>query len=130
MRFTLFSLALLLLLFVAPPSLAATQVCKDGVKATIEGEIRGWSDAGSRLWVMIDDTSWDCAHFVIAVNIAQEKACQPGGHGRATGILTRHDPRNMDGAWNLTDDGSGKGPGFTSSFSCSGPQADDARPKP
>ena len=40
MRYALLLLALFLLP-VAPPAHAATQACKEGVKATIEGEIRG-----------------------------------------------------------------------------------------
>lgn len=118
-----------LLLLVTPHAHAATQACKDGVKATIEGEIRGWADGNDRLWVTIDDTSWDCLQFVIAVKKTEAKSCQPGGHGRATGIMTLHDRRNMDGSWNLTDDGPGKGPGLTSSFYCGGPRAEDVRPK-
>jgi len=124
-------LFVLLLPFMAvPPAHAAAQVCKEGVKGTIEGEIRSWADMNDRVWVAIDDPSWNCIQFVIAVKKAQAKACQPLGHGRATGIMTRHDRRNIDGSWTLTDEGSGgHGPGLTSSFSCGGPRAEDSKPK-
>jgi hypothetical protein len=114
----------------APPALAAAKACKEGVKATIEGEIRGWVDGNDRLWVTIDDTSWNCVEFVIAVDMAQKKTCLPGGHGRATGIMSRDDKRNQKRGWTLTDEGSGgKGKGMTSSFSCEAPQAENLKPK-
>jgi|SRR6516165_3613750 hypothetical protein len=120
----------LVLCLAASPALAAQKACKEGVKGTIEGEIRGWVDGSNdRLWVTIDDTGWDCVRFVIAVDKAQKKKCLPGGHGRATGIMTLHDKRNVEGSWSLTDVGPGKGKGMTSSFSCGGPRAEDLIPK-
>jgi hypothetical protein len=119
-----------LLLLAMPQAHAATQACKDGVKATIEGEIRSWVLNKDRVWVTIDDTDWSCVQFIIAVKKAQANACQPGGHGRATGIMALHDGRNQNRGWTLTDEGAGgKGPGLTSSFSCGGPRAEDQKPK-
>ncbi len=120
MRFTLFSLALLLLLS-APHAHAATKDCKEGVKATIEGEVREMSDAGNRIWLYVDDYSWDCAHIYVVVTRAQAKPCMAHGHARATGTLTRKDKHNMEGFWSLTDESAGKGPRMTKTFSCTGP---------
>jgi len=121
----------LLPLLAMPQAHAATQACKDGIKATVEGEIRGWTDGtNDRLWVTIDDTGWDCVEFVIAVPKTQKETCQPLGHGRATGIMSAHDKRNMNRGWTITDEGSGgKGKGMTSSFSCGAPRAEDLKPK-
>ena len=128
-RFRHFLWLPLVLCVATSPALAAQKACKDGVKATIEGEIRGWVDANDRLWVTIDDTAWDCVEFVIAVDKTQEKTCLPGGHGRATGIMTKHDRHNLDRGWTLTDNGPGKGKGMTSSFTCGAPRAEDLIPK-
>src|SRR6516165_9823010 len=129
-RFRHFLWLPLVLCVATSPAHAAQKACKDGVKATIEGEIRGWVDGNDRLWVTIDDPSWNCVQFVIAVKKAQAKACRPLGHGRATGIMTEHDKRNQQRGWTLTDEGSGgKGSGLTSSFSCGAPQAEDLKPK-
>jgi len=124
-------LSLIPLCLTATPALAAQKACKEGVKATIEGQVRSWVDLNDRLWVMIADPSWDCLHFVIAVKKAQGKACQVnlGGIGRATGIMTRKDRRNANGEWTVTDEGSGgNGPGLTSTFSCS-PRAGNSKTK-
>jgi hypothetical protein len=119
----------LLLSLAAHPAHAAAQACKEGAKATISGEISKWEDFNGRLWVTINDTSWDCAGFMIAVKRTEKTRCQPGGHGTATGIMTQHDKNNIDGSWSLTDNGPGKGAGMTSTFTCGPRRAEDSMPK-
>jgi YD repeat-containing protein len=52
-------LSLLLPFMAAPPAHAAAQACKEGVKATIEGEIRGWTDGNDTAFGVIKNTGTD-----------------------------------------------------------------------
>ena len=113
MRFTLFSLALLLVLS-APPALAAAAACQDGAKVTVDGTITKAIAYNDGAWLFIDTSAWDCGpvylHTKTPIDLISPSvnACRLGSHIRATGTFTKPDSQNYYEGWGITDQTIGK----------------------
>jgi hypothetical protein len=117
MRFTLFSLALLLILS-APHALAAAASCRDGAKVTVDGTVTKAIVYNDGAWLFIETSAWDCGGPIYlhtkntkhAGDLISKSAnaCRLGSHIRASGTFMKPDSQNMYEGWGITDQTIGK----------------------
>ncbi len=107
----------LLLSLAAPQAHAAAQTCKEGAKATINGQITTVVHNDTRTWLVITTSALDCSP-VIMVAKGQAEQCPLGSKINAAGTLFKPDARDPYLDWSLSDQTDGKGARHEEGFSC------------
>jgi len=113
--FSMFSLALFLLLATPQARAATANTCQDGSAATIDGKVVGVSSVKTGFWLFIQSPSWDCDHFFVFVK--DKSTCIRGSSIHVSGVLVKHD-HELPRGWTVSDTKPASGLAYDSSVSC------------
>ena len=114
--FSMFLLALFLLLTAPPAKAAATASCQDNTAVTIDGTVKTLFQSNKGAWLFVEAPAWDCGRVLILAAAASN--CRKGSSIHASGVLSEHPKPDPYAGWILSDAPSQTALGYASSFSC------------
>ncbi len=107
----------LLLSLAAPQARAATQACKEGAKATIDGLVITIIYSETKSWLLVRTPDIDCSPVMLTVKGKAEQ-CPLASEIHTSGTLSKPDGSGPYLDWNLSDTTDGKGARYEETISC------------